>query len=76
MNADCVINIVGASDSFSTAVLPFSFPTVFFVPYQLGEAQVICNGISTAFVMALGNAVVSVATEMLVRAGPPDVQPY
>ena len=76
VNADCVINIVGASDSFSTAVLPFSFPTVFFVPYQLGEAQVICNGISTAFVMALGNAVVSVATEMLVRAGPPDVQPY
>lgn len=64
VNAESVVNIAGASDSLSTAVLPFKFPTVFFEPYQLGAAQVVCDGVSPAFVEVSGDAVVSVAAEM------------
>jgi hypothetical protein len=64
VKADSVVNISGASDSLSAAVLPFKFPTVFFEPYSLGSAQVACDAASPVAVEVLGDAVVSVAVEM------------
>jgi hypothetical protein len=63
VNAESVVNIVGASNSLSTAVLPFKFPTMFFEPYSLGAAQVVCDAVSPVAVEVLGDAVVSVVTD-------------
>jgi hypothetical protein len=63
--ASASITIGGAGQSLSAAVLPFRFPTLFFEPYQLGDAQVVCSAVGDIAVEVGGDSVVSIATEGL-----------
>lgn len=58
---DAVADIGGASFSLSSSVFPFSFPTLFYQPFQTGVAGIEVAAVGEVSVRTRGQSVVSVA---------------